>query len=70
MTDWKCMLTVISLWDKEIALREIQRDVLEKEEIMKTQAQQIAQDQERIAALEAELAFRNESALRWDEISV
>jgi len=58
------MLTVISLWDKEIALREIQRDVLEKEEIMKTQAQQIAQDQERIAALEAELAFRNESALR------
>jgi len=58
------MLTVISLWSIEADLRKSQREIQEKEAMLKAQAQQMAQDQERIAALEAELAFRNESALR------
>jgi hypothetical protein len=50
------MLTVISLWDKEAELRKSQREVQEKEAMLKAQAQQIA-------ALEAQLALRGESAL-------
>jgi multidrug resistance efflux pump len=43
------MLTVISLWDKEIKLRESQKEIQEKEAMLEAQKQQIA-------ALEARLA--------------
>jgi multidrug resistance efflux pump len=55
------MLTVISLWDKEADLRKAQREVQEKEAMLKEQTQQMAQDQEKIAALEAELALKKVS---------
>ena len=58
----KCMLTVISLWSIEADLRKSQREIQEKEVMLKAQAQQMAQDQERIATLEAQLAL-NKSAL-------
>jgi hypothetical protein len=56
------MLTVISLWSIEADLRKSQREIQEKEVMLKAQAQQMAQDQERIATLEAQLAL-NKSAL-------
>ena len=58
----KCMLTVISLWSIEADLRKSQREIQEKEVMLKAQAQQMAQDQERIATLEAQLAL-SKSAL-------
>jgi hypothetical protein len=57
------MLTVISLWSIEADLRKSQREIQEKEAMLKAQAQQMAQDQERIATLEAQLALRSKSAL-------
>jgi len=56
------MLTVISLWSIEADLRKSQREIQEKEAMLKAQAQQMAQDQERIATLEAQLALRSKSA--------
>ena len=56
------MLTVISLWSIEADLRKSQREIQEKEVMLKAQAQQMAQDQERIATLEAQLAL-SKSAL-------
>jgi hypothetical protein len=54
------MLTIISLWDKEMELRKSQREVQEKEAMLKANAQQMAQDQETIAALQAQLALRSD----------
>jgi hypothetical protein len=53
------MLTVISLWRIEADLRKSQREIQEKEVMLKGQAQ----DQERIATLEAQLALSKSAAL-------
>jgi len=45
-----------SLWDKEQELREAQRNIQEKEAMLKANAEKMAQDKELIAALEARLA--------------
>ena len=55
------MLTVNSLWSIEADLRKSQRENQEKEAMLMEQAQQMAQDQEKIAALEAELALKKVS---------
>jgi hypothetical protein len=55
------MLTVNSLWSIEADLRKSQRENQEKEAMLLEQAQQMAQDQEKIAALQAELALKKVS---------
>jgi hypothetical protein len=50
------MITVIGLWDKEIKLRQTQKEIQEKEAMLKAQEQQIA-------ALEARLALVSQSGL-------
>jgi cell division protein FtsB len=56
MTDCEMHAYYLSLWDQIVELRKSQAT-------LKAQAQQMAQDQERIAALEAQVALMSQSAL-------